>query len=622
MMDRLIALADGLRRKPDAPVNAALLLQAAQLAEDELGDLDRALALCRRAEEGKARSLEVWDRLAHIAHKRGDAAECERLIGLIKQCAADADRAEAAAEAHYRAAALELGRPETREAGIRSLCQAVEKGRDVERALELVARVGLPQADLAKILPLYERVARQSGDEQMLLDYLERRCATATVTVAEAREAVDLAVALQRADRIEPLLLRLAEVASERPGAEKEATWALLELVQRRKVAGDLEAAAAALEQVSDRLDPERVLSLSNELSERATRSGNLRLAARLLEKLRARTPDEESVWRPLLQAYVDLQDSEGLDRLVSETLPVLLEPHKRNELRLARARFLLGRDERDAAAVESLRDVLLDEPGNSEAASLLAAHFERTGAEGELVDLLEQRFEHAAQADNRAELRDVALRLGEVLERSDGDRAVALYERALRLMPGQRDLLRRLMARTPAEQVTAGPGPADGRAAGRGRQRPGAAAGEGPGGHLDQAGRRAGRVSGAGKGLGPGTGGGPGRAAGGVVPDPRPLGAAGRSAGERGRTRIRRRGGSGAAAGSGRPAPQPVERRRGGAGPAGTGPPACAQRQGGADRAAAPARPDRRRARRPPGGGGGAAGGVRHRSRRRPSRR
>jgi predicted Zn-dependent protease len=456
VVDRLVELADSLRRQPDATVSATLLLAAAQLAEDELGDLDRALSLCLRAQERQGPPLAVWDRLARLAHKRGDGVEAERLIALMKQWAAESGDAQAASDALLRAAAIELPRPETREAGLASLCLAVERGKDVERALALVAGMGLAPSDLVQILPLYERVARQSGDERVLFDYLERRCASTSVTVAEAREAVDLAVAVGRTERIEPLLLRLAEVASESPGGEKEATWALLELVHRRKAAGDLEAAAAALDRVADRLDPERVLSLSSELTDRATRSGNLRLAARLLEKLRVRTPEAESIWRPLLQAYLDLRDVEGLDRLVSETLPLLLDPLKRNELRLARARFLFGRDERDAGAVESLRDVMLDQPDNQDAPAMLAAYFERIGADGELIDLLEQRFERAAESKDHDQVRALAIRLGEVLERSETDRAAALYERALQLVPGQRDLLRRLFACAPAEQITA----------------------------------------------------------------------------------------------------------------------------------------------------------------------
>jgi tetratricopeptide (TPR) repeat protein len=456
LVDRLLALRDRRRRKADADLTSVLLLRAAELAEQDLGDLDRAAELYRRAEETPTASLAAWFGLARIAEKRGEHGECIRLAGLLKQGAAN-DNTPAGAEALFRAAALELPGADTREAGIASLCQALERSRDVERALVIVTTADLPQAELVRILPLYERVARQSGDERTLLDYLERRAATAEATIGEVREAIDLAVALDRPDRIEPLLLRLADIAAERPDGRGHATWALLELIQRKKAAGDLEGAARALERSAELLDLERVLELASELSERAARAGNLRLGAELLERLRARAPQDETVWRPLLDHYVKLGDREGLERLVAETLPLLAEVRQRNELRVRRARFLLARDDRDQAAAEGLRDVLLEEPRQAEALSLLAGYCERTGAEGDLTHLLEQVFEAAAESGVEDAAVEAALRLGAVLERTSTEQAVALYERALLLAPGHRPLLERLLARRPPGDITRG---------------------------------------------------------------------------------------------------------------------------------------------------------------------
>jgi tetratricopeptide (TPR) repeat protein len=456
LVKRFIELAGRRRRRPDAEVATILLLSAAQLCETDLNDLDRALQLYRRAEETGSRSTEVWSALGRVADKRGDLQECNRLVGLLKQRAAEATSPEAAADALYRAAALQLPRPDTREVGIANLAAALEKSQQVDRAMELVAAAGLPQSDLVKILPLYERVARASGDERMLFDYLDRRASGASVAVAEVREAVDLALALGRNDRVESLLVRLSEVAAEQPESQREVAWALLELVQRKKATGDFEAAALHLDRAAGVLEPERVLSLVRELSERAARAGNRKLGAQLLERLRARTPSDEAVWRPLLAHYMDLGDREGIDKLVAETLPVLVAAGQRSELRVARARFLLARDDRDPAAAEGLRELLLDEPRHPEGLALLAAFYERVGAESELIDLLEQCFELRAEMRDQEGAVQAALRLGDVLERSDGDRAAAFYERALRVAPGHPELLRRLLARTPAEKLTA----------------------------------------------------------------------------------------------------------------------------------------------------------------------
>jgi Tfp pilus assembly protein PilF/Flp pilus assembly protein TadD len=456
LVDRLVTLASRRRRRPDAGVATALLLQAAELAESDLGDPARALELYRRAEETESQSVEVWSGLGRLAEKRGDLAEGARIVALLKQKATEAGEARAAADALYRAAAIELQRPETRESGMASLNEALVKSPEVDRAMALVAAAGLPQPELVKILPLYEHLARTSGDDEVLFDYLERRANSASPTAAEVREAVDLAMALGRSDRALALLLRLADQAVNDPERKGDVTWALLELVQRQKASGDFEAAARNLDRAAPHLDSERVLALARDLGERAARSGNLRLGAQLLEGLRARTPADEALWRPLLAHYLALQDRAGVDRLVGETLPLLLEPAKRNELRLTRARFLLASDERDPLAAEALRDVLLEEPRHPEAMNLLADYYQCMGAESDLCDLLEQCFEQRAELGDRDGAVQAALRLGDVLERVGGDRAGALYERALGIWPGQRELLKRLLQRTPAEAITA----------------------------------------------------------------------------------------------------------------------------------------------------------------------
>jgi hypothetical protein len=90
---------------------------------------------------------------------------------------------------------------------------------------------------------------------------------------------------------------------------------------------------------------------------------------------------------------------------------------------------------------------MLLDEPRNGEALALLAGYYERSGAEDELRDLLEQRFEAALEARDQDDVVEAALRLGRLLEGADAGRAAVLYERALGVAKGRRQLLQRLIA-------------------------------------------------------------------------------------------------------------------------------------------------------------------------------
>ncbi|HSY40585.1 MAG TPA: tetratricopeptide repeat protein, partial [Polyangia bacterium] len=162
LIDRLLALVERRRRKTETGVAAVLLLRVAEIAERDLGDDARALELLRRAEEVEPRSLGVLSGLGRFAHKRGDDAECGRIAARLEELAAEATEPHDAAEALYRAAALELPRDRTRDAGIAKLCVALEKSPDLERASALVEAAGLSQAHLVKILPLYERIARSS----------------------------------------------------------------------------------------------------------------------------------------------------------------------------------------------------------------------------------------------------------------------------------------------------------------------------------------------------------------------------------------------------------------------------------------------------------------------------
>jgi Tfp pilus assembly protein PilF len=196
------------------------------------------------------------------------------------------------------------------------------------------------------------------------------------------------------------------------------------------------------------------VMTLARELSERAAKAGNLRLGVELLERLRARDPADETVWRPLLEHYLKLRDGAGLERLIAETLPLLAEVGQRNELRVARARYLLAANDRDGAAAEALRDVLLEDPRHGEALAALAGYYERTGSEDALTDLLEQLFDAAAESGDREAAVESAVRLGEVLQRSNVERAVAVYRKALGVAPGRRELLSRLLALTPVTEI------------------------------------------------------------------------------------------------------------------------------------------------------------------------
>ena len=85
------------------------------------------------------------------------------------------------------------------------------------------------------MLSLYERVARQSGRAQLMLDALERLSALPDTSMEALREGVEIAMSLNEGDRAEALLHRAIERAEQREGGMSEAVWALTSLAERRK---------------------------------------------------------------------------------------------------------------------------------------------------------------------------------------------------------------------------------------------------------------------------------------------------------------------------------------------------------------------------------------------------
>ena len=86
---------------------------------------------------------------------------------------------------------------------------------------------------------MYERVARNGGDGELLLDFLERRAGLPAATPAQIREAVDLAVE-SGPGRSAPRRCSCAPSPRRAtpPTASARAPWAVLALAERRLAAG------------------------------------------------------------------------------------------------------------------------------------------------------------------------------------------------------------------------------------------------------------------------------------------------------------------------------------------------------------------------------------------------
>ena len=432
-LETVTAAADKLRRADDAGCLADLLLRAADVAENDLKALDRAQGFLRRAEQTGRRGAEVMSALARIAALTGDAAEHARAVTGLRRLAEQAASFAEKADLHYRLAEAQMGSAEMRDAGLDALAKAVELLPDLPRATTIVENAKVPDAALARVLPVYEKVARAAQDEHVLLDFLERRAALPGVQLGDVREGVELAVSLGEGERAERLLARAVEVARAASGGLREGIWAVADLARRLRARGDLAGAAHVLDQARDEWANPRLTPLVREVAKVAAASPEtISTAARLFEQLRVVYPTDREVWEPLLDLLAKLGDRPELQSLVEDLVEKLMSRGERGAVRMAWARFLLQTGDNGETTSAALRDVLLEEPGHPQALALLADIYEQRGDVSEAVNLLSEALSNAEGAADTAGRATLARRLGDLVRKADPGQAKEVYRSAL----------------------------------------------------------------------------------------------------------------------------------------------------------------------------------------------
>ncbi|HFE47218.1 MAG TPA: tetratricopeptide repeat protein, partial [Nannocystis exedens] len=443
----LRTLVDKLRRKEDSALAADLWLRLGEIEELETGDLEAAAAAYTSAEQTGERLVEAWIGLARIAAIQGDRGRQAELFEKIAALPAGAMTPENRAQAAYGLAELRLADSETREAGVEALAAALEQDGRYDLGEPILRRARAAEPENEAIAALFEKTLRALENPAMLLDFLEEKAQSDNAEPDVIREAAELALANDEEERAEALLARVIEVASERLDATTQHAWALLTLARRRRDAGDLQGAVAYWRDAAEIGEEAEVSELGLSLAAMAVEAKDLDLGAELYEGLLERDRSNRAIWAPLMQIYRELDEHRRLQILVEDTLDTLTDPAERNSMRMELARALADRSGSETDAVRLLRDVLLDDPNNSEGEALLAEIFERTGYDAELAELLQQQLVNAQERGDRVGLVSVALRLGELLRASHLDDAISTYRQALVAAPDDRRLLEALLS-------------------------------------------------------------------------------------------------------------------------------------------------------------------------------
>ncbi|HEX2688092.1 MAG TPA: tetratricopeptide repeat protein, partial [Kofleriaceae bacterium] len=450
-VDAVDAVVDRLRRKDDPPLIANLLMRAGEALEQDANDLRGAANLYRRVEILGERLAEAFYAQARVAAALGDTAEQARTLDKMFELAGtDSEPTPAQIDALYRLAEIFLGSDARRRQGFELLERAFAAEPRWAQAGRMLRQAAANDIDDDKVMQMYERVARNAGDGELLLDFLERRAAQPGATPPQIREAVDLAVEQGQDQRAEALLVRAVASARETEEGLASAPWAVLALAERRLAAGDLPQAkdlTYEIAPIADREGPEQIDGLAMRIATRALAHRRIELAAEVYEFLRERGPADRAVWQPLISIYRELGDSDRLGSVISSTLPNLVTPAERNALRLEHVRFLIENLRRHHDALDVLRDALTDDADNLEAAELYESTLRQLGDDDGVAEFLWTRFEDAQRRGHHDSTVDVALRLGDLLEKTGSPDAIRVYRAALIVAPDDREILRRVVA-------------------------------------------------------------------------------------------------------------------------------------------------------------------------------
>ncbi len=433
------------RRSEESASSSALLMRAGNVAEEELEDLARARKHYEDAEECSETPANALFALARVCSAMGDTEEQTRALDQLTNLAMVDGPVGAQADALYKLAELQVVQPDLVSRGIEILNKALEvEPRYRQAALTLQAAAATSNND-PEVMTLYEDSARQSGDKLILLDFLERQ-ASGEAALDQIKEAVDLAIELEEVDRSVALLERAVDTARQSVEGISPAVWAVLDLARIYAANDKLVESKDLLFEVAYIADQETLLSLGLALSAKGQESENFTLAAEVLEFLRQRDPNIRAVWEPLLALYRSMGEGERLADIVDATLPSLMDPAERTQLRMIKGHFLVDSN-RDEEAIDLLRDACLDDPDSLEAASLLETVLRKEGNEEALSDFLWQRFNDAKERGNAGTVTDVACRLGALLDQI-GSESIDVFQQALAVAPESAALLRGVIDR------------------------------------------------------------------------------------------------------------------------------------------------------------------------------
>ncbi|MDP3277612.1 MAG: hypothetical protein Q8Q09_20690 [Deltaproteobacteria bacterium] len=420
---------------------ARLFLRAGIATAEDLGDARAAVVDLERAQAEGAPERDVL-RALDAAYVAANAREPLRAV-LERRADVDGpeDDHEQRVDALYRLAEMDLRDPAQSAEGLATLERALSFDARYDRAANALAEVCERDDAEPSARALFERVARDANDDSLLLRALE--CVTRHGVDDQEifRESVEIA---QRVGD-EPRMRLMLDRAIARGG--DGALWAVVSLGRHEAEQKNTERAVELLSHAAQIADASDAIALGCEAAELAkTELGDQAKAVEIYEALFEREPSERSVWEPMLAGYRAL---EAWDRLASQIMVVrehVYDVPERNRLRVERAGILARTPATQDEAAETLRACLEDDPGDVDAANLLADLLETNNRTAELDEFLQWQLDRARDRGDVRTVVSLSLRLGSRMGPTRRDEVVAIYRGALDWAPKDLNILRALI--------------------------------------------------------------------------------------------------------------------------------------------------------------------------------
>jgi tetratricopeptide (TPR) repeat protein len=443
------ALADRFEGAGDPVLARALLARAGAAAEQDLHDDARATVFYERAVSLGLRDSGTLRALDGALERLGDVAKRARALEMRIEIDTQTGGRRSATDAMYRLASIRLASRDTLDQGVDMMREALDLDPRLDVAGEALRAAVALDAAHPGVLALYEHVGRQPGHERVLIDALRARAELPGADAETVREAVEIAVRLGERAQADSLLERVVEreKAGAQGGAPSRLAWALDALANVRSAAGDLRSAVELKTSAARISEPDVARRLTLEVAQiAADRLEDLALAAEAYEGLRRADPADREAWEPLAAVYRRQGNSAKLAELLAAVVDFVDDTGLRARLRLERVRALESTGLSDVEAAPLLREIVDDDARQVEAALMLAGILERSGATGELKDLLARQIDAAKDRDDAQSIVSLSLRLGLLLEPGEPMQARNVYYAALEWRPQSAELLDALL--------------------------------------------------------------------------------------------------------------------------------------------------------------------------------